>query len=74
MSLCYYNYRKREKHKTKGDKKMTKTTTYKKAYDKLVANNSSLVVRKDGTVKSFEEYEKFARERVERQARACRIW
>ena len=53
---------------------MTKTTTYKKAYDKLVANNSSLVVRKDGTIKSFEEYVKFARERVERQARACRVW
>lgn len=53
---------------------MTKTATYKKAYDKLVANKSSLVVKKDGTIKSFEEYEKFARARAERQARACRIW
>ncbi len=49
---------------------MTKTTTYRKAYDRLVASKSDLVVKKDGTIKSFEEYVEFAEARIRRQLRS----
>ena len=42
----------------------TSTNTYKKAYEKLVAKNSEVILNKNNEVISFEEYVKFCKNRI----------